>query len=185
MLLATQTVSIGDFAPLFGLFDHESEKACVLRDKAGSPILLLFYAHDDNVECQEIACTFRDLMPTFDNLGVQVYSISLDSPEARKKFAEEHNIPFKLLSDKDYSTSLNYGVCKQEKRENESFFTYSRTVFLLDANLRVMQIYPLANFSLAMNMILHDVQTRLPQPAPQYIKNQAPGVSGNSKSTSL
>lgn len=50
MLLATQTVSIGDFAPLFGLFDHKSEKPCVLRDKAVSPILLLFDAHDQNSE---------------------------------------------------------------------------------------------------------------------------------------
>lgn len=173
MLLATPKVSIGDFAPLFALLDQD-EKMCILRDRAGSPTLLLFYAQDEKSTCQEIAGVFRDLMPTFEALGIQVFSISSDPPEARKKFAQDHNIPFRLLSDQDYLTSLNYGVCIPKTKEGDTFFTYSRTVFLLDENLRILHIYPLANFMVSMNQLLRDIKTRLPQVTPQYLTQQAP-----------
>lgn len=173
MLQVTRTLSFGEGAPLFYLLDQQ-ENPVLLANKAGKPTLLLFYAKDEIPECRDIACKFRDLMPTWIELDIQVCSISLDSPQSRQQFATENNIPFPLLSDLNGAVSRQYGVLFETLINNSPVLSYSRTAILVDINLRILRIYSLNNWEIAINEILKDAKSLLPKETPHPIAMQAP-----------
>ncbi len=139
----TKILAAGDPAPLFVLPTID-ESEVFLAQQAGTPIVLLFYGNDDFPSCRQVAATFRDFMPEFQQLNARVISISPNSPVARQKFAQDNQIPFLLLSDSNHKVSREYGVCKDGNFPDTSILTYSRTAFLLDWNLRIVNIYSLA-----------------------------------------
>jgi peroxiredoxin len=172
MLEVTKTLSFGDAAPLFCL-PNQQENRLILADNTGKPTLLFFYAKDEIPECRDIACKFRDLMPTWMELDIKICGISLDPPQSRQQFATENNIPFPLLSDINGFVSRQYGVMFEAPNNNQ-VLSYSRTAILLDINLRIVRIYSLSNWETAINEILKDVRSCLPQETPRHITMQAP-----------
>ena len=172
MEISTKTLHLGDHAIPFALSDQSGEVIC-LRDEAGKPTILIFYASDEISACQDIACAFRDLMPTFNKFDVQVYLISPDSPEVHQQFAQEYNISFPLLSDFNNQISRQYGVCFPSDNDSQ-LMEYSRAAFLLDTNQRIVNIYPLKYLSVSIEAMLTDIQNLLPQEQPRQIKMQAP-----------
>jgi peroxiredoxin/predicted 2-oxoglutarate/Fe(II)-dependent dioxygenase YbiX len=173
MLEVTKTLTFGESAPLFSLPDQQ-ENRVILANNAGKPTILFFYAKDEIPECRDIAGKFRDLMPTWRELGIQISGISLDPPQSRQQFATENNIPFSLLSDLNGSVSRQYGVLFESPINNSQVLTYSRTAILLDSNLRILRIYSLSNGEIAINEILKDAKSLLPQETPHHITMQAP-----------
>lgn len=71
-------------------------------------------------------CSLRDAGEIFEELGVVVYGISLDSVATQKKFATEQKLNFSLLSDPDGSGAGKYQVL----REGASY--PSRVTFIID-----------------------------------------------------
>ncbi len=173
MIQVTKTLSFGEPAPLFYLPDQQ-ENPVILADKAGKPIILFFYAKDEIPECKDIACWFRDLMPTWTELGIQICGISLDTSQSRQQFATEQNIPFSLLSDVNGYVSRQYGVLFETPINNQPILTYVRTAILLDVNLRILRIYALNNWETATSEILKDIKSLLPREEPLHITMQAP-----------
>ncbi len=171
MLRATKTLASGDRAPLFALPDT-NENRLLLRDVAGKPTLLFFYASDEIEACREIAGNFRDLMPALNEFDVQIYGISPDAPESRRKFAEKEQISFVLLSDLERTVSEKYGVCFPDNKEPD-VIVYSRLAFLLDSNHRIVKIYHLKNASEWTRELLADLK-ELPREEPRHITMQAP-----------
>ena len=172
MIKSTKTLTLGDHAIPFALPD-QSEELLYFRDEAGKSAILIFYASDEIPACQDIACAFRDLIPTFNKFDVQVYIISSDSPEVHQKFAEEYNISFPLLSDYKNNISRKYGVCFPGSNDGGKM-QYSRAAFLLDPNQRIVKIYPLKYLSISIEAILKDIKNILPKEEPRHIQVQAP-----------
>ncbi|MDY6937474.1 MAG: redoxin domain-containing protein [Cyanobacteriota bacterium] len=172
MSISTVTLSPGDRAPLFVLPDVDGERF-VLSDEAGKPAIVFFYAQDEMSGCEEVAIAFRDLMPTCQTADVQIYSISLDSPASRQAFAQKHELPYTLLCDRNKAVSKLYGVCRPTDDGNGDW-VYARAAFLLDANLRVLQIYHLGKLETAIDRIRTDIQTRIPREEPRHMTAQAP-----------
>ncbi len=171
MVFATRTVAVGDTAPLFNLPD-QTGKATVLRDKAGSRLLLFFYAKDALPACEEVACLMRDLKPLWQQYDIHPYGISLDAPEARAEFALHHNIPYPLLSDLDQECSLRYGVCGvSSPDQSKSTLTYARCAFLLDENLRVLNIYRLLDLQDFQSEIAADLAAYFPPVETKIIRH--------------
>ena len=173
MLDSTRTLSVGDHAPLYAL-ENQDESMVILRDGVGKPSLLIFYANDDIPGCRDIACAFRDVMPTFNELDVQIFGISSNPPQSRQEFAKQHNIPYPLLFDANNLVSQQYGVCYPADANDSSILTYDRMAFLLDINLRVVKIYPLIDLKSAMGEILKDIKTVVPREEPRHLTIQAP-----------
>ncbi|MFB2920424.1 redoxin domain-containing protein [Aerosakkonema funiforme] len=173
MLQVTKTLSFGDPAPLFVLPDRQEDRL-FLANQAGKPTILFFYAKDEIPECRDIAYRFRDLMPTWTELDIQILGISLNSPESRQQFATENNIPFPLLSDINGYVSKQYGLIFETLINNSPVFTYTRTAILLDINLCILRIYPLSNWEVAINELLKDIKTLLRREEPRHITMQAP-----------
>ena len=90
-----------------------------LEEAANDPMVLFIYPRagspispNKNVEawdllpgargCTPQTCGYRDLHQEFLALGVQVFGLSIQSPEIQQEFAHRMQIPFQILSDENY-----------------------------------------------------------------------------------
>jgi thioredoxin-dependent peroxiredoxin len=105
-------------------------------DLGGQKTVLYFYPKDDTPGCTKEACAFRDRMGDYGRVGIQVYGISLDSPESHRRFREKYNLNFPLLTDEGGRAAEALGVLREGgERAN-------RVTFLLDAGGTIKKVYP-------------------------------------------
>ena len=102
----------------------------------GQKTVLYFYPKDDTPGCTKEACAFRDRMDDYAGAGIQVYGVSLDSPESHRAFREKYNLNFPLLTDEGGRASEALGVLRENRR------TANRVTFLLDPEGRISKVYP-------------------------------------------
>src|SRR5690606_839482 len=82
---------IGDVAPDFDLpaADGNRYSKALL---AGQRFVLYFYPRDNTSGCTTEAKEFTELLPNFEELGIQVIGVSTDSVESHAKFREKQGI---------------------------------------------------------------------------------------------
>lgn len=103
-------VKQGDKLPLFSLPDKDG-KLVNINDYIGKKNLVVyFYPKDETKGCTAEACSFRDSYEIFSQKNAEVIGISADSPESHRKFAENHRLPFILLSDEKNEVRKQFGV---------------------------------------------------------------------------
>ena len=103
-------INVGDRAPDFSLPSLDGKPVhlkALLKDK---PVVLYFYPKDETPGCTKEACSFRDSYTAFQELGAEVVGISADSVDSHQKFAQNHQLPFQLLSDEQNQVRKQYGV---------------------------------------------------------------------------
>ena len=101
----------------------------------GQRTVLYFYPKDDTPGCTKEACAFRDRMNDYAKAGIQVYGVSLDSPESHHKFREKYGLNFPLLTDEEGRASKALGVLGERGKAR-------RVTFLLDPEGRISKVYP-------------------------------------------
>jgi thioredoxin-dependent peroxiredoxin len=105
-------LSVGDLAPSFRLPTSNGGYVS-LQDFLGKKnIVVYFYPKDFTRGCTAEACSFRDSYEAFTDLGAEVIGISSDNESSHRDFAQQHKLPFILLSDVDGSVRKAYGVKK-------------------------------------------------------------------------
>ena len=117
-------------------FVTEDSEKLAAEDLTGRKTVLYFYPKDDTPGCTKEACAFRDRMEDYRGAGIQVYGVSLDSPESHRRFREKHNLNFPLLTDVDGRAAEALGVLR-ENREKAN-----RVTFLLDSGGKIAKVYP-------------------------------------------
>jgi glutaredoxin-dependent peroxiredoxin len=100
-------IEIGQTAPGFTLYDTDKNKVS-LSDFAGKNILLLFYPQAFTGVCTKELCAVRDDIGRYSNVNAQVIGISVDSVFTLKKYKEEQQYNFPLLSDFNKEVSALY-----------------------------------------------------------------------------
>lgn len=100
-------MKIGDKAPDFELKDGNGE-TWKLSEQLGKTVVLLFYPGDNTPVCTAQLCSVRDNWSDYQATGAEVVGISMDSVESHDKFAAQHELPLRLLSDSDGSVSRLY-----------------------------------------------------------------------------
>ena len=103
-------VEVGTVAPLFTLPSQAGEMVSLEDFLGRKPVVLYFYPKDDTPGCKREACAFRDDYEQFGGLDAEVVGISSDSVESHRRFAENHGLPFTLLSDEGGKVRRLYGV---------------------------------------------------------------------------
>jgi peroxiredoxin Q/BCP len=101
----------------------------------GQRTVLYFYPKDDTPGCTKEACAFRDRMNDYAKAGIQVYGVSLDSPESHHTFREKYGLNFPLLTDEEGRASKALGVLGERGKAR-------RVTFLLDPEGRISKVYP-------------------------------------------
>jgi peroxiredoxin Q/BCP len=127
-------VDVGDTAPRFRLPSRNGSYVS-LDDFQGKKVVLYFYPKDGTRGCTREACSFRDSYQAFKQLGAEIIGISHDSVNAHKKFAEDEQLPFPLLSDSEGSTRRDYGV------KSTLGVIPGRTTFVIDKQGVIRHVY--------------------------------------------
>lgn len=131
-------VDEGDIAPDFTapLAKGDIEPFTLSENIGNGPLVLAFFPGAFTSTCTEEMCTFRDEMASFNDIGAEVYGVSVDTPFSLNEFRDQYDLTFGILSDHtkeiidayearmDFADMGYYGVAK-------------RSVFVVDEDGRI------------------------------------------------
>ena len=107
-------LTAGDRAPGFALPAAPGETVDVGERIGRRPVVLLFFPLAFSSVCTEELCAVRDDWSAWEALDADVFGISADSPFVARRFREELDLPFPLLSDFNHEVGAVYGVLYEE-----------------------------------------------------------------------
>lgn len=105
-----KNLKVGTVAPVFSLLDQEGREVDVGKLVGKKALVVYFYPKDFTTGCTMEAHEFREMHEEFQKNGAEIIGISSDDVESHKRFAEEHQLPFTLLSDPDNKVRDMYGA---------------------------------------------------------------------------
>ena len=132
MLTFMGALKVGDHAPQFrlpgmrmvnGRFEHAEYSLDARRD---GPVVLAFYPLDQSKVCTEQMCSYQDDFAGFEDLGAEVWGISLQGVESHEEFALKNGLTFPLLADHRDGVGKAYGVALGS--------ILRRSVFIIDTD---------------------------------------------------
>ena len=100
----------GAKAPEFVLNNDKGEETALSDLLKDGPLILYFYPADFTPGCTREACSIRDIHNDIQSVGLTVAGISPQDEESHRKFREEYNLPFTLLSDPGKEVIKMYDV---------------------------------------------------------------------------
>ena len=135
------TAREGSAAPDFTLPDSDGE-SWRLADNRGKVVVLLFYPGDETPVCTRQMCSVRDRWEDYTATGAEVVGISTNTVESHKSFAENHQLPLRLLADVDRKVADMYGAQSLIPGK------VARSVFVIDGQgvTRYRDVRPLGLF---------------------------------------
>lgn len=118
---------------LQGIDENGEEKAYMLADFRGKPVILYFYPKDNTSGCTQEACHFRD---NYNRLSAQalVVGVSPDNVRSHRRFQEKQNLNFILLSDTGHELAQAFGVWVEKSMYGRKYMGIERSTFILDEN---------------------------------------------------
>ena len=106
---AKQGNRVGDTAPDFTLKDQDGIDVTLSEQVGELPVLLVFYPRASSPVCTKQMCSLRNDWSKLSGKA-KVFGLSYDPPAGLKKFKQDDNLPFTLLSDPDKVVANKYGV---------------------------------------------------------------------------
>ncbi|MDX1690614.1 MAG: thioredoxin-dependent thiol peroxidase [Acidimicrobiia bacterium] len=123
-------MDVGDPAPDFTLTADDGTTVS-LSDLGGGPTVLYFYPAAFTPGCTTQACDFRDDHDRFAEAGYRILGVSPDEPERLAEFREEHDLPFRLLSDPDHAVAEAFGAWGTKKNYGREYEGLIRSTFVI------------------------------------------------------
>ncbi|MFF0990384.1 thioredoxin-dependent thiol peroxidase [Kocuria nitroreducens] len=124
-------IRTGRQAPDFTLTDHE-ERQVQLSELRGRRVVVYFYPKAFTPGCTTEACDFRDNLASLEALGATVLGISGDDPATLRRFAEEHQLSYRLLSDPDSATARAWGAWGEKTVDGQTVVGPLRSTFVIE-----------------------------------------------------
>lgn len=121
----------GTKAPEFTLQDQNGNSHS-LSDYRGKKVILYFYPKDNTSGCTKQACGFSERRPLFTEKGAVVLGVSKDSVASHKRFEQNQNLGFTLLSDPDQEVIKAYDVIGEKKMYGKVSMGLIRSTYLID-----------------------------------------------------
>lgn len=100
----------GSKAPEFVLEDDDEGEISLSGLLQNGPLILYFYPADFTPGCTKEACSIRDIHSDIEAVGMQVVGISPQDADSHRRFRDQHELPFMLLSDPDKTVIRMYDV---------------------------------------------------------------------------
>ncbi len=125
----------GDLAPDFELPDQDGVPRKLSTLLADGPVVLFFYPAAMTAGCTAEACHFRDLAAEFKEAGAQRIGISLDAVDMQKKFAEQNQFDYPLLSDVDGDVARAFDV-----KRKLNITPVKRATFVIDTDRKILEV---------------------------------------------
>jgi len=124
-------IQTGQQAPAFSLYDSDKNKLS-LSDYAGKNVVLLFFPLAFTSVCTAELCSVRDNLEMYNDLNAQVLGISVDSLHTLKRFKQDQQLNFPLLSDFNKEVSAAYR-CLYDTFSFDMKGVSKRAAFLIDS----------------------------------------------------
>lgn len=126
----------GERAPDLALPRGPGDVVRLSEHAAGRPVLVLFFPLAFSPVCAEELCAVADDLERWAEVDAAVVAVSVDSPFAVRRFAEETGVPYPVLSDFNREAVTAFGV------RNDDYFGLRgvawRSAFVLDPEMRVV-----------------------------------------------
>jgi peroxiredoxin Q/BCP len=106
-------MTIGTELPDFTLPDATGVMRAKKELSNGTYLVLFFYPKDNTPGCTKEVCAFRDAYQSFIDAGCEVVGISSDSVKSHALFADQHALPYPILSDVDGALRKTFKVPKK------------------------------------------------------------------------
>ena len=106
---ARQGNRVGDAAPDFTLKDQDGSDVTLSEQVGDTPVVLVFYPRASSPVCTKQMCSLRNDWGKLSDKA-KVFGLSYDPPADLKKFKQDDNLPFTLLSDPNKEVAKKYGV---------------------------------------------------------------------------
>lgn len=126
-------LKIGTEAPDFTLSDQNGTMH-KLSDYRGKKVILYFYPKDNTSGCTKEACGFAERYPQFQEKDAVILGVSKDSVASHKKFEQNYQLPFTLLSDENKEVLQKYEVWKEKNMYGRKTMGVVRSTYLIDEN---------------------------------------------------
>ena len=115
-------------------------KEIKLSDFPDKKFIIYFYPKDNTSGCTMEAISLRDNYTTFLQMGYQIIGVSKDSVASHKKFAENNDLKFPLVSDTEGKLCELAGVWQKKKMMGKEYMGIVRTTFVCDHDGTVTDI---------------------------------------------
>ena len=132
-------MNIGDQAPDFQLHANDGSAVQLSSFKGKKNIVLCFYPKNHLFACPskkvfQMAQATIQAYPKIQELGAELFAISVDTVDDQRKFVEEYKIPYLHLSDTTKS------ACKTYAGLNLAGLA-KRSTFIVDKNGKIAKIF--------------------------------------------
>jgi len=134
-------LEVGTPAPDFTLED-QSGSSHTLSEQRGKWVVVYFYPKDDTPGCTKEACSFRDALPRFQDVGAMVYGVSADDRGSHEKFARKYDLNFPLLVDPEKRVLNAYGAYGEKSMYGKKYMGVLRVTYLVDPEGKVARVWP-------------------------------------------
>ena len=133
------TLREGSVVPDFELPDDVNVPFRLSGRLSPGPLVIIFFPSVWGMMCAVEMSTFRDMMPRFEEAGVQVCACDTNSVMSNAAWKEHMRVPFPMLSDFDGAVAAKYGIlCGDEGylkgRSN-------RAIFVIDKEMRARYVW--------------------------------------------
>lgn len=129
-------LEVGQTAPAFTLPDQNG-KLVSLKDYAGKKVIVYFYPAASTPGCTKQACDFRDSLASLQASGYVVLGISKDAPAKLKKFEDDENLNFPLLSDPELTVHNAYATYGEKSMYGKTVKGVIRSTFVIDESGKI------------------------------------------------
>ncbi|MDT7919226.1 MAG: redoxin domain-containing protein [Meiothermus sp.] len=103
-------IHVGDRLPEVTVFNTSAEPVSLAGLAQGRPGVLLFFPAAHTRVCEKELCTFRDGLAEYNQLGVEVYGLSVDTPWTLAAYARSLGLAFPLFSDYNREATRAFGL---------------------------------------------------------------------------
>ncbi len=117
-------------APDFELMNQDGNPT-KLSDYRGQTVVLFAYPKAGTSGCTTQACGFRDETPKLETNNAVVLGISPDEPDALKKWQEQENLNFDLLSDPEHTTLDAWGAWGEKSMYGKKYMGVIRSHWVI------------------------------------------------------
>ena len=155
----------GDRVPEFQLPVHNG-RSVSSAELAGKRYLLYFYPKDDTPGCTVEACSFRDNLPAFENIGMAVFGVSADDALSHQRFARKHGLNFSLIADPNHLLIGPMGVWVEKSMYGKKYMGVQRSTFLVGPDGVIEKVWetvkPLTHTAEVLEYLGESVRVRKP-----------------------
>ncbi|MCS7067246.1 MAG: redoxin domain-containing protein [Meiothermus sp.] len=103
-------IQLGDSLPNVTVYNTSAEAVSLAQLVQNKPAVLLFFPAAHTRVCEKELCTFRDGLAEYNQLGVEVYGLSVDTPWTLGAYARALGLAFPLLSDYNREATRAFGL---------------------------------------------------------------------------